>query len=99
MEIKFKNNKVICIVRNERKIYIRHPDKSYFEKKILNKYHINNVQMEKNNSGNVIAYFVEFELSKVAKFISIDEILKGDDLKSKLDLTFMLYNKMKRIYF
>lgn len=98
-KLNLKNNKVICIVRNERKIYIRHPDKSYFEKKILNKYHINNVQMEKNNSGNVIAYFVEFELSKVAKFISIDEILKGDDLKSKLDLTFMLLQQNEKNIF
>lgn len=68
-------------------------------KKILNKYHIANVQKEINNNGKAIAYYVEFELSKAAKFISIDEILKGDDLKSKLDFTFMFLQQMKRIYF
>lgn len=30
-KLNLKNNKVICIIRNEREIYIRHPDKSYFE--------------------------------------------------------------------
>lgn len=89
-KLNLKYNKVICIIRNEREIYIRHPDKSYFDKKILNKYHIANVQKEINNNGKAIAYFVEFQLSDAVKFISIDQILKGDDLKSKLDLTFML---------
>lgn len=89
-KLNLKHNKVICIIRNEREIYIRHPDKSYFDKKILNKYHIANVQKEINNNGKAIAYFVEFQLSDAVKLISTDEILKGDDLKSKLDLTFML---------
>ena len=89
-KLNLKHNKVICIIRNEREIYIRHPNESYFDKKILNKYHIDNVQKEINNNGKAIAYFVEFQLSDAVKFISIDEILKGDDLKSKLDLTFML---------
>ena len=89
-KLNLKHNKVICIIRNEREIYIRHPNESYFDKKILNKYHIDNVQKEINNNENVIAYFVEFQLSDAVKFISIDEILKGDDLKSKLDLTFLL---------
>ena len=98
-KLNLKNNKVICIIRNEREIYIRHPDKSYFDKKILNKYHIANVQKEINNNGKAIAYYVEFELSKAAKFISIDEILKGDDLKSKLDFTFMFLQQNEKNIF
>lgn len=98
-KLNLKNNKVICIIRNEREIYIRHPDKSYFDKKILNKYHIANVQKEINNNGKDIAYYVEFELSNAAKFISIDEILKGDDLKSKLDFTFMFLQQNEKNIF
>lgn len=98
-KLNLKHNKVICIIRNEREIYIRHPDKSYFDKKILDKYHIANVQKEINNNGKAIAYFVEFQLSDAVKFISTDEILKGDDLKSKLDLTFMLLQQNEKNIF
>lgn len=42
---------------------IRHPDRSYFDETILKEYNIDKVQVEKNNNGNDIAYFVEFKLS------------------------------------
>lgn len=46
-----KKNKVICIVRNQNEVYIRHPSKSYFTENIIRDYNIDKIQNEKNYNG------------------------------------------------
>lgn len=86
-------NKVICLVRNENEVYIRHPDKSYFDETILKEYNIDKVQVEKNNNGNDIAYFVEFKLSNRIQFTSIEKLLLDNKSELKLELLFLLFKR------
>lgn len=86
-------NKVICLVRNENEVYIRHPDRSYFDETILKEYNIDKVQVEKNNNGNDIAYFVEFKLSNRIQFTSIEKLLLDNKSELKLELLFLLFKR------
>lgn len=86
-------NKVICLVRNENEVYIRHPDKPYFDETILKEYNIDKVQVEKNNNGNDIAYFVEFKLSNRIQFTSIEKLLLDNKSELKLELLFLLFKR------
>lgn len=88
-----KKNKVICIVRNQNEVYIRHPSKSYFTENIIRDYNIDKIQNEKNYNGCNIAYFVEFKLNDNIQLTSIKDILLKDDYKLKIDLLFLLFNK------
>ena len=86
-------NKVICLVRNENEVYIRHLDRSYFDETILKEYNIDKVQVEKNNNGNDIAYFVEFKLSNRIQFTSIEKLLLDNKSELKLELLFLLFKR------
>ena len=88
-----KKNKVICIVRNQNEVYIRHPSKSYFTENIIRDYNIDKIQNEKNFNGCNIAYFVEFKLNDNIQLTSIEDILLKDDYKLKMDLLYLLFNK------
>lgn len=94
-----KKNKVICIVRNQNEVYIRHPSKSYFTENIIRDYNIDKIQNEKNYNGCNIAYFVEFKLNDNIQLTSIEDILLKNDYKLKMDLLYLSFNqKYKNIF-
>lgn len=94
-----KKNKVICIVRNQNEVYIRHPSKSYFTENIIRDYNIDKIQNEKNYNGYNIAYFVEFKLNDNIQLTSIEDILLKNDYKLKMDLLYLSFNqKYKNIF-
>lgn len=89
--LNFKKNGVLILIDiTDKKILIRHEDKSYFSK--LSEDEKCKVKNEKNRNGKVIASYYEYEYADHGEFMSLEDIILGENNERKEKLLKIIYN-------